>query len=71
MQLLRVLSTTLGLPVEVGHPEAGIVGAGMVAAIGAGWYPGLPDAWRVMARSHVIVHPDPGMPMRITGEVCA
>jgi sugar (pentulose or hexulose) kinase len=70
-QLLRVLSTTLGLPVEVGHPEAGLLGGGMVAAIGAGWYPGLPDAWRVMARSNAIVHPDPGICMRTTGEVCA
>ena len=44
-QLLRLLATELGKPIEVGHPEAGLLGAGMVAAIGAGWYPTLSESW--------------------------
>ncbi len=54
-QLLRVLAATLGQPIQVGHPEAGLLGAGMVAAIGAGWYGTLAEAWGAMAPATSIV----------------
>jgi sugar (pentulose or hexulose) kinase len=53
--LLRVLAATLGQPIQVGHPEAGLLGAGMVAAIGAGWYGTLAEAWGAMAPATSIV----------------
>jgi sugar (pentulose or hexulose) kinase len=47
-RLLRVLAATLGHAVEVGHPESGLLGAGIAAAIGAGWYASLAEARRAM-----------------------
>lgn len=69
VDLLRFLAMELRLPIEIGHPEAGMLGAGMTAAIGAGWYGSLPDAWRAMAPATMIVHPDPDMTAANAGKV--
>lgn len=58
-QFVRVLSGVLGESVEVGHPEAGMLGAGMAASIGAGWYSTLETAMCAMTSSGPIVQPDP------------
>jgi xylulokinase len=68
--LLRVLAATLRTAIEVGHPEAGLIGAGMVAAIGAGWYPTLADARSAMVPSMLTVH-EPAASARSSGKVCA
>ncbi len=70
-QLLRVLAATLGQPISVGHPEAGLLGAGMVAAIGAGWHATLAEAWGAMAPATSSVPNAAGVGVRTTGEVCA
>ena len=57
-ELVRTLAETLGAPIQVGHAEAGILGAGMVAAIGAGWFPTLAAAWDAMGSPPLSVSPD-------------
>lgn len=42
--LLHHVAIALRAPIQVGHPEAGLLGASMVAAIGAGWYKDLAEA---------------------------
>lgn len=70
-QLLRALTTTLGTPIGVGHPEAGLLGAGMAAAIGAGWYPTLAEAGSAMAPSPVTIRPGPDLALTARGAMCA
>jgi xylulokinase len=67
--LLRVLESTLGHTVDVGHPEAGLLGAGMVAAIGAGWHATLADAQRAMAAAPSVVHYKPDVAASMRREV--
>lgn len=70
-QLLRVLAATLGQPVAPGHPEAGLLGAGMAAAIGAGWYATLAGARAAMAPATVSVANAAGPGLITTEGVCA
>jgi sugar (pentulose or hexulose) kinase len=46
--LLQILENELEAPVQVGHPEAGLLGTSMVTAIGAGWYKDLAEVWDSM-----------------------
>jgi xylulokinase len=69
--LLRVLAATLGKPIQVGHPEAGLLGAGIVAAIGAGWYATLAHALNAMVSSPSTVHPHWEASAPVSGKVCA
>lgn len=55
---LKVLSSVINAPIEIGEPEAGIVGAGMAAAVGAGWYATLDDAMDTMRKPGPMIHPD-------------
>jgi xylulokinase len=55
---LKVLGSVIGAPIEIGEPEAGMVGAGMAAAVGAGWYATLDDAMTSMRTPGPMVHPD-------------
>jgi sugar (pentulose or hexulose) kinase len=57
--LLRLLAAMLDAPVEVAEAEAGLIGAGMAAAVGSGWYPSLVDAMNAMTSPGSIVDPDP------------
>ncbi len=42
--LLRILGGVLGGPLHVAEGEAGLLGAGMLAAVGAGWYATVAEA---------------------------
>lgn len=55
----QILASMLDAPVEMGHPEGGIIGAGMAAAVGAGWYATLDDAVAGMGTPGEIMPPDP------------
>ena len=55
----RMLSDASGKPVHVSETvEASALGAGMIAAHGAGWYPSITDAADAMAGDTVAVEPD-------------
>jgi xylulokinase len=56
---LHVLTALLGAPVEVGAPEAGLLGAGMVAAVGGGWFPTVAVAMAQMTTPGPLVYPEP------------
>jgi len=56
---LHVLAAVLGAAIEIGAPEAGLLGVGMVAAIGSGWYATLQEAMSHMTTSGPVVQPDP------------
>ena len=56
---VQILASMLNAPVEMGHPEGGIIGAGMAAAVGAGWYSTLDEAVAGMGAPGPIVQPDP------------
>lgn len=49
-RLIAELSSALASRVRVGHPEAGLLGVGMIAAIGAGWHRDLATAWSEMGQ---------------------
>jgi len=55
---LKVLSSVIDAPIEMGEAEAGLVGAGMAAAVGAGWYAALDDAMNAMRKPGPVIHPD-------------
>jgi autoinducer 2 (AI-2) kinase len=56
--LLRLVATTLGAPLTVAEvPESASLGCAMLAAVGAGIHPGLPDAAAAMVRTRA-VEPD-------------
>ncbi len=56
---LQILASVLGAPVEMGQTEGGILGAGIAAAVGAGWYNSLAGALTAMGTPGPIVQPDP------------
>lgn len=56
---LQVLTAVLDAPIALGAPEAGLLGAGIVAAVGSGWYPTVADAMQHMTPTGPLVHPDP------------
>ncbi|MEZ4727864.1 MAG: FGGY-family carbohydrate kinase [Caldilineaceae bacterium] len=56
---LHVLAAVLGVAIEIGAPEAGLLGVGMVAAIGSGWYATLQEAMNQMTTPGPVVQPDP------------
>ena len=56
----QILADRLNAPVEMGHTEGGILGAGMAAAVGAGWYASLEEALAGMGTLGPIIQPDPG-----------
>lgn len=56
---LNVLAAVLDAPIEIGAPEAGLLGVGMVAAVGSGWYPTVQEAMAQMTTPGPIVYPDP------------
>ena len=56
---MQILASVLNGPVEMGQPEGGILGAGMAAAVGAGWYASLADALAGMGAPGPVVQPDP------------
>lgn len=55
----QILADQLNAPLEMGQTEGGILGAGMAAAVGAGWYASLEDALAGMGTPGPIVQPDP------------
>ena len=55
----QVLASVLNGPVEMGQTEGGILGAGMAAAVGAGWYGSLDAALAGMGTPGPIIQPDP------------
>lgn len=56
--LLRLVATTLGAPLTVAEvPESASLGCAMLAAVGAGLHPSLPDAAAAMVRTRP-VEPD-------------
>ena len=56
----QMLADALGKPVNVSTTvEASALGAGMIAAFGAGWYNSITDAANAMAGSTSAVRPDP------------
>lgn len=56
---LQILASVLDAPVEMGQTEGGILGAGMAAAVGAGWYTSLDGALAGMGTPGPLVQPDP------------
>ena len=56
---LHVLTAVLGAPIEIGASEAGLLGAGMAAAVGSGWYPTVEVAMAHMTTPGPLVYPDP------------
>jgi xylulokinase len=56
---MQVLASVLDVSIEVGEPDGGLVGAGMAAAIGAGWYASVDEAVAGMCASGPIIRPDP------------
>jgi xylulokinase len=57
--LLRLLAAMLDAPLEVAEAEAGLIGAGMAAAVGSGWYASLVEAMEAMTSPGSIIEPDP------------
>lgn len=55
----QILADQLNAPLEMGHTEGGILGAGMAAAVGAGWYASLEGALAGMGTPGPVVQPDP------------
>jgi sugar (pentulose or hexulose) kinase len=56
---LQVLAALLNAPIEIGRAEAGLLGAGMAAALYSGWYATLDQAMAAMTSPHPVVDPDP------------
>lgn len=56
---LQILASVLGAPVEMGAADGGVWGAGMAAAVGAGWYNSLGEALAEMATPGRLIEPDP------------
>lgn len=56
---LSVLSAVLGVPIAIGAPEAGLLGASMIAAVGAGWWPTVAAAMAQMVTPGPLVQPEP------------
>ena len=59
--LLGLLAAMLDAPIEVAEAEAGLIGAGIAAAVGSGWYATLPEAMTAMTSPGPIVYPDPAL----------
>ncbi|MFO1137621.1 MAG: FGGY-family carbohydrate kinase [Paracoccus sp. (in: a-proteobacteria)] len=58
---LRMIADATGTPVQCGlSNEASALGAGMTAAVGAGWYAGFAEAVAAMSRVADTTMPDPG-----------
>ena len=54
-----MLADALGKPVHVSNTiEASALGAGMIAAFGAGWYPTITEAAETMAGKTTVFEPD-------------
>jgi sugar (pentulose or hexulose) kinase len=58
-ELVRIIASSLGAPVGVGNPEAGLLGAALAAASGIGWYHSVPAAVAAAVRTESCVQPDP------------
>ncbi|MCE7985994.1 MAG: hypothetical protein DYG89_32860 [Caldilinea sp. CFX5] len=56
---LHVLTAILCAPIEIGTAEAGLLGVGMVAAVGSGWYPTVAAAMAQMTTPGPLVYPEP------------
>jgi sugar (pentulose or hexulose) kinase len=54
---VKVLAAVLDRPVEVGFPEAGIIGAGIAAAMGAGWFTNIEGAMAAMTTPGPLIQP--------------
>ncbi len=55
----NILANVLGKPVEIPiQPEGSLLGAGICASVGAGWYKNLDEASREMVSWHPRVEPD-------------
>jgi sugar (pentulose or hexulose) kinase len=59
LHFLKVLAAVLDAPIEIGAPEAGLLGAGMVAAVGSGWYPTVQAAMARMTAPGPMIQPEP------------
>ena len=55
---LSVLSAMIDAPIEIGEPEAGMIGAGMAAAVGAGWFESLDDVMHSMHHPGPVIQPE-------------
>lgn len=58
---LRVLTAVLDKSIEIGPAEGGVLGTGMAAAVGAGWYATMEEAMRGMSAPGPMLHPDPAV----------
>lgn len=58
LAFMRVLAAVLDAPIEIGHAEGGVLGAGMAAAVGAGWFATLDEAMVHMSTIGPIIQPD-------------
>jgi sugar (pentulose or hexulose) kinase len=56
---MKILAAMLDAPIEVAEPEAGLIGAGIAAAVGSGWYSTLTEAMAAMTSPGSILYPDP------------
>jgi glycerol kinase len=52
--LLQIQADALGLPLAVGHADATVLGAAMLAGVGAGMFGGLDDAAARLAPGRVV-----------------
>ncbi len=57
--MLHVLSAVLGMPIEIGPPEAGILGTAIGAAVASGWLPSIEAGVATMVQTAPGVEPDP------------
>ncbi|MCB0123415.1 MAG: FGGY-family carbohydrate kinase, partial [Caldilineaceae bacterium] len=55
---MQILAAVLDRPLEIGPVEGGLLGAGMAAAVGVGWYADFADAVRGMRVRGVVITPD-------------
>ena len=60
LAFVRVLAGVLGAPIEIGCTEGGVLGAGMAAAVGAGWFASMDEATARMSRPGPIIQADSG-----------
>jgi xylulokinase len=59
LAFVRVLAAVLNAPIEIGCREGGVLGAGMAAAVGAGWYATMTEAMLRMSSGGPTIQPDP------------
>ncbi|MFW6074045.1 MAG: xylulokinase [Chloroflexota bacterium] len=59
--LLKLIASALERTLQVSSPEAGLIGAGILATVGAGWFDSVDEAVGAMVQYQPAVVPEPGL----------